>query len=108
MATITRGPKDQAAKKMKIALDAFEKQYMGSVATLYRQDSVSIRVRIVDKRFAKMSIPDRHDLAWNFLVDRLDEDTLQQLSVLLLLSPAETKSSFMNQEFDDPIPSLTK
>jgi stress-induced morphogen len=105
VATILRGSKDRAVTLIKKALDGYEKQNPGAEATIYRQNSASIRVRIIDDRFARMSKSERHDLVWNFLADRLKEDVLQELSVLLLLAPSEQKSSFMNFEFNDPIPS---
>lgn len=37
--------------------------------------------------------------------DRLDDDSLQEISVLLLLTEKEQDSSLMNFEFNDPIPS---
>ena len=105
MATITRGSQDALVGKFKTVLDEYERQNPGAAATLYRQNSVSIRIRIVDESFAHLSKPARHDRAWKFISDRLDDEELQDISVLLLLSPKEQRSSFMNVDFDDPIPS---
>lgn len=105
MATVVRGKTDEYVKKIKAALDAFETSHPGAVAELYRQNSGSIRVRIIDQRFAKMSRPRRHDEVWDFLADRLDDDTLQEISVLLPIGPAERDSSFMSMEFDHPVKS---
>ena len=105
MATITRGPTDQYVEAVKAALEAFEREHPGAEATLYRQNTGSIRIRIVDERFAPQSRGDRHDSVWNFLCARLDDDTLGEISVLLPLSPKELRSSFMNAEFEAPIPS---
>ena len=105
MATITRGTVDEYVERIKSALDAYEVQYPGAVATLYRQDPASIRIRIVDARFKGMSKGDRHDQVWDFLAARLDDDTIEELSILLPLAPEEQPSSFMNAEFEDPIPS---
>jgi stress-induced morphogen len=105
MASVLRGSKDRAVTLFKKALDSYEKENPEAKATVYRQNSASIRVRIIDDRFASMSKSERHDLVWDFLAHRLKEDVLQELSVLLLLAPSEQKSSFMNFEFNDPIPS---
>jgi stress-induced morphogen len=105
MATITRGSQDALVEKVKSVLDEYERQHSGAVATLYRQNSVSIRIRIVDESFTRLSKPERHDRAWKFISDRLDDEEIQDISVLLLLSPDEQRSSFMNFDFDDPIPS---
>lgn len=105
MATIIRGIDDEYVKKLKDVLDEYEREHPGAVATLYRQNTASVRIRIVDSLFAKMSLGDRHDMVWDFLTARVDEDTMQEISVLLLLSQEEQNSSFMNFEFNDPIPS---
>jgi stress-induced morphogen len=105
MATITRGPKDQYVEKLKAALEAYEQQHPEAVASLYRQSPGSVRIRVIDPSFATLSKSRRHDLVWDFLSDRLDDDTIQEISILLVISPDEESSSFMNAEFNDPIPS---
>lgn len=105
MAIITRGLQDQYVQTLKQALDEYEKSYPGAIATLYRQNTASVRIRILDDRFRGISKGDRHDQVWDFLSSRLDDDTIQEISVLLLLAPGEERSSLMNTEFDDPIPS---
>jgi acid stress-induced BolA-like protein IbaG/YrbA len=60
---------------------------------------------VIDPRFAALSKSQRHDLVWDFLADQVDDDTIQEISILLPLAPAEEASSFMNAEFNDPIPS---
>jgi stress-induced morphogen len=107
MATITRNPgqADQLLLDIKTALDAYERDHPGSVASLYRQNSGSVRIRVIDDRFAGMSKPDRDDDVWNYLSRLLPEDTLQEISILVVLPKAELVSSFMNLEFNDPTPS---
>jgi hypothetical protein len=43
-------------------------------------------------------------MAWKYL-GQLPEDVQSDISTLLLLAPEETKTSFANIEFDDPVPS---
>ena len=105
MATITRGLHDELTEKVKKVLDEYEQRYSGAIANLYRQNPASIRIRIVDKQFVDWSKGKRHDHAWKFIADRLSEDDIQEISVLLLLTPDEQQSSLMNFEFDDPLPS---
>jgi hypothetical protein len=57
----------------------------------------------VDDAFARVSKGDRHDRVWDFLTARLDDDTMQEIAILLLLTPGEQGKSFMNVEFDDPV-----
>jgi stress-induced morphogen len=105
MATITRGASDAYVLRIKDALEEYERLHPGAAASLYRQNSASIRIRIIDERFARVSKGDRHDQVWDFLANQLDEDTLQEISVLALLSPKETASSFWNEDFENPQPS---
>jgi stress-induced morphogen len=105
MAIITRGRRDKYVKRIKEVLDEYEAEHPGAVASLYRQNSASIRVRIIDERFENVSKSKRHDKVFKFLSDRLEDDEIQEISVLLPLAPDELKSTFMNLEFDDPMPS---
>ena len=104
MATITRGSRDAAVLKIKRLLDRYEKQHPGAQAALYRQNSGSVRIRIFDKRFAKLSSGDRHDYVWDFLARHLKHREMQEISMLLLLVPSEKEDSFLNSEFEDPVP----
>ena len=76
----------------------------------YRFNSVSIRVRIFDRRFRGTSKVDRHQLVEPFL-DQLPERTQQDIVFLLLLAPEEEEkesgfaSWLMNDEFENPRPS---
>jgi hypothetical protein len=36
-------------------------------------------------------------------MNRPDEDTIQEIHILLPLTPAETRKSIMNSEFDEPV-----
>ncbi len=105
MSEIVRGERDGAVEALKQAMDEYEAAHPGAVANLYRQNVASIRIRVVDPRFKKMSRPDRHDELYDFLADRVSNDVLNELSILLPLAPSEQPSSFMNFEFDEPVPS---
>jgi len=71
---------------------------------IQRQNSVSIRVRIVDHDFRGLDLVERDSLIWSML-EKLPEEVLSRITLLLLLTPEETKKSFANFEFDHPIPS---
>ncbi len=70
----------------------------------YRHSSASIRLRIIDPDFRGLDRVEREELVWE-LVERLSEDIQQQLSVLVLLTPEEIKTSIANRDFENPIPS---
>lgn len=105
MATVTRGSRDVVVERMAKALEEFEATHPGASASLYRQNSASIRVKIVDAGFKGMSKGQRHDRIWDYLGAKLGEDEMQEISILLLLAPDEVNSSFLNVDFEDPIPS---
>jgi stress-induced morphogen len=105
MATITRGSQDQVVEKVRSVLDEYERAHPGAKASVYRHSSAAIRIRIVDEQFENQSKGERHDSAWKFIGGRLTVDEIEDVSMLLLLTPDEMSRSFLNFEFDDPIPS---
>jgi hypothetical protein len=105
MATIIQGNADAEVESLKDALSAYEIEHPGAEASLYRQNSASIRLRVVDRRFEGISKSRRHADVWEFLAQRVPEDTLADVSLVLTLAPAELGSSFANFEFERPIPS---
>jgi len=101
---IPRGSSDGIIDQIIAALDIYETDHARAQINLYRQNSVSVRVRIVDPDFAGQGKPQRSQQVWRYL-DRLPEDVQSDISTVLLLTPDETKASFANLEFDEPIPS---
>jgi stress-induced morphogen len=106
MATIVQGNTDEIVKTLKDALDAYEAEHPGAEATLYRQNSASIRLRVIDRRFEGMTKSRRHSDIWEFLAAHVPEDALSDVSVVLAVAPAELRSSLMNLEFENPTQSL--
>jgi stress-induced morphogen len=102
---IPRGTSDGVVERMIEALRAYEADHPDALIDLYRQNSVSIRVRIIDPDFAGRSKIDRSKEAWKYL-NALPDEIQSDLSTLILLTPEETKMSFSNLEFEDPTPSL--
>jgi stress-induced morphogen len=70
----------------------------------YRQNSAAIRIRIIDPAFSNVDRVSRDDQIWEIL-GRLPEDIQSQITVVLLLTPEEAKTSFANMDFENPIPS---
>jgi stress-induced morphogen len=89
---------DQAVEQVGAALEEYEDQNPGSESLVYRYNPASIRVKIVDPAFHGHSKGERHDHVWQFL-QRLPEDVLSQISVLLCLDRGEP--SFLDAEFHD-------
>jgi hypothetical protein len=101
---ILRGKSDSTIESIKSALAAYQKANAGAKIDLYRQNSVSVRIRIIDASFVGMTKPERHDKVWHY-IEQLPEEAVSDISMLVLLTPKETKMSMANMEFDDPIPS---
>jgi hypothetical protein len=69
-----------------------------------RQNSVSIRLRIIDPDFQGMDRIEREPEIWQ-LLRKLPEEVFVNITMLLLLTPEEAEHSLASQEFDHPIPS---
>src|SRR5438132_7592979 len=69
----------------------------------YRYNSVSMRLRIVNKRFKGMNRSKRFDLV-EPIIDTLPENTQSDLLLVLLLAPEEVDHSAGNYEFEHPSP----
>jgi stress-induced morphogen len=85
------------------ALEPYQRSHPGARIRSYRQNSASIRIRIIDPDFQGMDRAERHDLVWDIL-ESLSEDILSDITILLLLTPKEVKTSFANMDFENPIP----
>ena len=95
---ILRGASDDILEQVIAVLRNYEATHPDAVIDLYRQNSVSIRVRIVDPAFQGMSKKERNDLVWDYL-DTLSEDAQADISMLVLLAPTEVEKSMGNLEF---------
>jgi hypothetical protein len=101
---IPRGERDEVIERIIAVLGPYEADHARAEIDIYRQNPVSVRVRIVDPDFAGQNRSERSQKAWQYL-GQLPEEVQSDISTLLLLTPEETKMSFANVDFDDPIPS---
>jgi stress-induced morphogen len=104
MGRVTRGKSDQVLQSILDALREYEATHLAADVEVYRQNSASVRVRIIDPDFAGLDRAERHKLVWRML-ERLPEDVLSDVTILLLLTPDEVGDSFANFDFEHPIPS---
>jgi stress-induced morphogen len=95
---------DPALRAIRDALEAYKRQFPGSKGDAYRRNPGSIRVKIIDDRFAGMSKSRRHDEVWDFLGTRATEDNMAEVSSLVLLPTNELESSLANMEFEGARP----
>jgi hypothetical protein len=104
MATKKKG-EDKYVRAIRERLVAgYASQHPDAKVDVKRYNSASVRVRVIDPDFAGTSRTDRDTQIWAVL-DSLPDDTLAEISLLLLLTPQETRKSMMNVEFENPTPS---
>ena len=75
------------------------------VVTVKRPNSLMLRVRIIDQRFRKLSKVARHEMV-EPLLEELPEELQESIYFVLLLAPEEVAASSMNEDFENPQPSL--
>ena len=95
---------DKVLRRIARALDEYAASHPEADVELYRQNSVSVRIRVIAPEFRGRGRAEREDELWQVL-DRLPEEVETEISLLLMLTPEEAKTSFANLEFDNPIPS---
>jgi hypothetical protein len=95
---------DPILRQIADALGDYDQAHPQGQIEAYRQNSVSVRIRILSPEFAGRSRAQREDEVWAVL-DKLPEEAVAEISLLLLLTPEEAKNSFASSEFDDPVPS---
>jgi len=95
---------DPPIQKIKDILAAYGQGHPLAKINVYRQNAVAIRIRILDPDFRGKDVVERDTMLWNIL-DELAADVISQITLLLLLTPDEAKTSFANMEYDHPVPS---
>lgn len=95
---------DTQVQQIRQVLSRYESDHPNAQIEVRRQNSVSIRIRIIDPDFAGLDRVDREPAVWDVL-KTLPEEVFTNITMLLLLAPDETEASLANREFEDPIPS---
>ena len=102
MRTTTKKTDKQTARIYAALKAAFPDISDDEDEVIYKYNPYSIRVRIIDKSFAELSLAQRHAAVKRVLA-RLNVDDTENISMLMMLSPEEaTETDLMNLEFDDP------
>jgi stress-induced morphogen len=94
---------DKRLQRIVGALEEYAAAHPRAQIEAYRHNAVSVRVRVVDPTFKGMTRVQREEDIWAVL-ERLPEETVSEVSILLLLTPQEAKKSIANMDFEDPIP----
>lgn len=90
---------DATVKAFYESLEPYMREHSQAKVDVYRQNSGSVRIRVVDPDFQGVSMTDRDQGLWP-LVESLPEDVFSQLSLLLLLTPKEATDSFVSRAFE--------
>lgn len=102
---IARGATDDVLEEIKSVLSAYLKDHAAARIDLYRQNSASVRIRIIDSDLRGMTKRERNDLIWKYL-EPVSDQSQADISMLILLTPDEVGKSMANLEFEDPVPSM--
>jgi stress-induced morphogen len=102
---IARGKTDEALDQVRDALEVYQQEHHSAEIALYRQNAVSIRIKVVDPDFDGIAKSARHSTIWEY-IQKLPDEVQSDVSMLVLLTPREVKKSVANLEFEDPSPSL--
>ena len=95
----------ETKKIEKLLLKHFPDHLAGFPPTAYRYNRASIRIRVVSPIFTDLDLVQRDELVYPILKKNLPEETWQDISVILLLSPEEVEHSPGNLEYENPTPS---
>lgn len=97
-----KGEWDDGLRQVQSVFEEFIKRHRFASVEFYRAHPMSIRVRIVDPYFRKMSYFDRVHLIWDEL-RKLPNEIQQDVSLLVLLLPYEVERSEAYREFERPL-----
>ena len=103
MPELFRGRKDSVLDQVAQALAKYEEANPEAQTSYYRQNSISVRIRVVDPAFSNLSKAERGRRVWPYL-RKLPESVRGDITVLLLLAPDEMQESFGNLDFESPLP----
>ena len=92
---------DRYAKKIRAALEVYREEHPQAVVDAKRQNPACVRVRVIDPSFKGMDRVDRDTLIRTYL-SALPGDVQSEISMIVLVTPEETKSSLANLEFEQP------
>ena len=96
------GADDIYVQQFADALGEWDAAHEHAQIAVRRVNSACVHIRIIDPDFLGTRRRDRHDQVWSIL-EKLPDDTIQELSMLLLLTPDEAKKSYASMEFDEPV-----
>lgn len=102
MAVQIHGTRDPVTEAYAAQLGPYAAARPGAEVDVYRYSPVSVRVRLIDPTFQGKDRSERHKAVWPIL-NELDRDVLDELTMLVLISPDEQETSVVNRDFNTGI-----
>ncbi|HVU88020.1 MAG TPA: hypothetical protein VHD36_11925 [Pirellulales bacterium] len=102
--SLTKTKPDDTEEAVLKALQQYVLEHPDAEVVTYRQNPVSIRIRVIDPVFANLDRVGRQEILEK-VIEKLPDDVQEDITQVLLLTPEEAEKSFANFEFDNPIPS---
>jgi hypothetical protein len=85
------------------ALRAYEAEHPRAKVDVYRQNEVSVRVRVIDPDFKGKTLGERERQIWR-IINQLPSEVASEVTMLVLMTPGEARKSQANYEFEHPTP----
>ncbi len=99
-------PTDETLDRIAARFEPYAQQHPDAKIDIRRCNPATIWIRLIDPDFARIDRSARHDILWD-LIEPLEEDDRGQISLLLALSPKESKASAGSRYFDhQPVENL--
>jgi stress-induced morphogen len=95
---------DLVVDAVRDGLESYRRLRPQAKIDIRRQNSVAIRIRVIDPTFAGMDRIERDDEIWGVL-QTLPDEVQSQITMVLLLTPEEAGESFANLDFERPLQS---
>lgn len=101
-----RKPATQTQEKaIRKALAPFLAKHPKAQLDMYRRNQYALRMRVIDPGFEGMDLVDRDTLIREYL-DSLPDEIMDDLTMIVLITPKESATSVANFDYDNPQPSF--
>ena len=92
---------DEVLRRIADKFEPYCRQHGHAKIHVQSRNPVTIWIRVIDPDFAGVDRADRHEILWKF-IESLDENDLNQISLLLALTPQEAEKSPGSLSFEHP------
>jgi stress-induced morphogen len=93
------GAEDARVQQLAKAMGAWQSEHVRSEIAVKRVNDFMVNIRVIDPDFQGMNRGERHDKIWEIL-ETVPDEIVEEVSVLLLLTPSEANRPFADAAFD--------